>query len=155
MLFLRANECQAISLPNLRFGATYSEKAAIEKIETYYKDVDKNKFEAVADRFDSKATYLREGWEPLISQETIKDFFKTKRKLRGTHIINKIGFKNVSNVSKGDVPLEYPEVVYVEGEFVGKNNGSPIELTFTDEWALNPFTNRVAFRKSTISKPGV
>ena len=84
-------------------------------------------------------SYSREGWPVLNGKEAVQDFFEHQRQLHGQHIVTDI---------------HTTPAVLVNGRFVGTNAGQPISLNFQDLWTFQP-DQRVAFRKSWISIPGV
>lgn len=130
----------------------------VESVKAYYHEIDTLDFEKVLKRFSPDAIYQREGWPDLKGFDSISDFFKNQRKLRGQHRILSITNQVANFPQKTHHYLNqynHAPTVYVTGTFQGSNNGQDVCLEYSDLWIFNPETNLVNFRKSWISTPGV
>lgn len=106
----------------------------------YYEAVDSGDVDSVLEVFSSDATYRRPGYDPMVGQEALRDFYSGDRVIEsGKHTVIEL--------------LVEGEHTAVRGSFAGKlKDGSTVELEFADFFTFDP-AGKVTHRQSFFYAP--
>ena len=108
----------------------------LARIQEYYRRVDANDIDWVVDLFADDAVYARAN-SRFEGKETIAGFFRSDRKIRGTH-----GIESTCAID---------DLVFAKGEFVGVGDaGDDRRVRFFDVWQFEP-GGKVTLRETYLA----
>lgn len=154
---------------NLETIKEYYEKVdvSLDHTQMSVRSVDKH-IDALLSLFSDDAVYERQGYEPFMGKEAIRDFFAAQRALVGTHTLLSVEEKSGLEVNGHALPdsiLPLPAdvtTIVVQGVFHGRLLHNTVQnttrqvtgdrtanLSFTDYWVMHE--GKALYRYSEIT----